>query len=449
MDEIAISKKLRKNLFFAWAFVMPLIVINGYFGRLFSPMIAWQIDDYWCTPPAEGIGSHCFGDFSDIYSRNPSDPWNWVAPMAHTPMPLLIHGSFRALGEFTDQKKLVLILWLSFQTLCILTPILFVGVKQKWKNFAQDFLILGFATLPALFALDRGNNLVSALPVLVVVMWAFKNNQYSLLIGGIVVATMLRPQLGVLFLLFIPVHNLRAVTSTFLWMARALAISFLLHPGDRFNNFTSWAFRSIDYQDYGDPYLVHSDVSFARSFAIAVQLLQRLNISIPTWIQDIPYELSIQYLAPLLCALAVLLWLRGGRIAKEMQLLLVIILAISIPQTSSGYYLIYLYPVFAMLLISENNANNFISPNLIGSKKIKRFGYLLFSMASVFSLVPLTIPLSLVLPQKQFEGVSLTQGLASFVWHIFVGFLVLIMLLPKRCFDQIITDDDTRLVKTG
>jgi hypothetical protein len=449
MNEETVISKLRKNLLFAWALVTPLIVINGYFGRQFSPMIAWQIDDGWCKPPAEGIGSHCFGDFSDIYSRNPSDPWNWIAPMAHTPLPLLIHGSFRALGEFTDQKKLVLILWLSFQTLCILTPILFVGVKQRWKNFAQDFLILGVATLPALFALDRGNNLVLALPVLIVVMWAFKNNQHSLLIGGIVVATMLRPQLGFLFLLFIPVHNLRAITSTFLWMARALAISFLLHPGDRFNNFTSWASRSIEYQGFNDPFFVHFDVSFARSFAIIIQLLQSLNIPIADWIQEIPGALSIQYIAPLLCLLAVLLWHRGTRITKEMQFLLAIVLAISVPQTSAGYYLIYLYPVFAMLMISEKNVKNFISPTFMGSEKFKKSGYILFSVASVFTLVPLTLPLSLLIPIKEFEDASLTQGLASFVWHVFVCYLVVILLLPKRCFDQTITGDDTGLVKTG
>jgi hypothetical protein len=177
-------------------------ILSSYFKIDVPGTLMYKGDDGWCRPNIEGIGVHCFGDFNERLSPSRYDEWT-VYPnnLETTPIGPFI-TSLANLAATLTSPRLTLILFYILSIAILSYP--FVNASKSWYWPVRLLVVglFGLASYPTLVLLDRLNYLVFAVPVLYILFKKMLVGNMESYIIPILILTAIKPQFGILSLIY-------------------------------------------------------------------------------------------------------------------------------------------------------------------------------------------------------------------------------------------------------
>ena len=236
--------------------------------------VSYAMDDGWCDPKKDGIGTHCFGDFYyPLTFVSLDDPWRGVVN-PYPPISLLLYKPFSLIAELSV-PRVALSLFLLALLICLVFPVLHLRFVAK-EISASVFAILLLVTLlcaPALMSLDRGNNQLLLTPFLYLFIrnCLLQNPKNVLLYGFFCV--LLKPQMVILAIL---IYQIVGLKKTFKWLIVVTiiyALSFLIYFRSFPLNIFYWLYRVLTFQDYaGRGVLMPVNVSISSDIDVLLNI---------------------------------------------------------------------------------------------------------------------------------------------------------------------------------
>jgi len=370
-SEFLYLHRLHTIVLFLYIIVVSVgLLLTSYLGLSYSESISAVVDDDWCLSKLEGVGIHCFSDFYQISQFSKLDvPWLNGTP--YTPVPIFIMKIISNDFFISISMKLPLLINQSLLIICFLFPFVYhwkrLSITEKYSNKFL-LLILGFST-PVLMTFDRGNSVYLLFPFLYFIFRGFLLENYmqvAILIG---LAGLIRPQIMVLVLIFLPMINWKAVTISFGTFLVGLLASFLLFPGNIFSNAARWLQNISGYQTYTDiPSL--RNYSFANFigllkgfFEVILQNKGLTEAFRPPISSNYVTLISVIFL---FVSVVWLLILRNSLTRFEI-LFICSLVTILTPGTSFGYYLILLIIPMMFLTIDYSDNSSKINFTMINN----------------------------------------------------------------------------------
>jgi hypothetical protein len=290
------ANKLANKLspFFLWLSSMPtasvLIPIQGislvlwwilgsYFGIDTYASRSIAGDDGWCTPETQGLGVHCWGDYYGPIILLGIEPDPWSGPF--NPYPAAAFAPFviaQTIGSLTGltQAGLFIYLFAMAGSICW-------SVWLGTKNLESGSRILLFSALtffspPVIMALDRGNSVGFAVPLLVWFFLSLKNHKKLQSIFAVAILTVIKPHFILLVLFFIIRGGFKSAVGVIGLSGLINIIPFFLIGPQAFPaNVMLWFTRTLSYQDYSSVTLQWpQNMSFSQGLYSTVYVISRV-----------------------------------------------------------------------------------------------------------------------------------------------------------------------------
>jgi hypothetical protein len=405
------------------------LLITSYLGLNYSESISAVVDDDWCSSKLEGVGIHCFSDFYQISQFSKLDiPWLNGTP--YTPISIFIMKIIS--NDFFISISIKLPLFINQILLigCIIFPFIY-----HWKNlnttekYSNKFLliIIGFST-PVLMTFDRGNSVYLLFPFMYFIFKGFLSENYMQVAMLIGLAGIIRPQMMMLVLIFLPMINWKAVIISLGTFMVGLLASFLLFPGNLFSNAARWLQNISSYQTYTDiPSL--RNYSFANfigllkgSFEVMLQNKQLAEAFRPPISSNYVTIISVIFLS---ISVVWILILRN-KLTRFEILFICSLVTILTPGTSFGYYLILLVVPMMFLTIDYSNNSSKIHFTMINNVVFRAHFYLLY-----LALVP-PWPFQWGMFDLQVKDVWSNYGVSGTVVSVVLALLPLNFFITKQ-----------------
>jgi hypothetical protein len=385
--------------------------ITSYLKYKPSSVLSFRVEDGWCEPTTQGIGSHCFGDF--YYSLrfiSRDNPWNLEAN-PYPPFALMIFKPFEFLASQFPNNNYGLIAYLVFLfAMLSIVPLILVANKSISMRTGLLAFALIISSAPALVALDRGNVIIFCFPFLCFFFLNILrgNDRKALLFLTFVV--LVKPQSIILGILFFRKRDFLSGIKRNALIVAFFCLAFLVYGFNTLEVFSSYARQIISFQTYSTP----------GSFS-------PINISISNSLQLFSEQvLGITIYHQLLTLTAIVILIIGASYiyfnfnSNRIQCVIIAtILSITFPSVSFHYYLIYVLALSVTVLLMMVGNDNSIHVNIDEPKRY--FSIRKLFLISLFTFVPWQIPLNLFTNRT---GTDL-----SFHW-ILVSFVILLAAIP-------------------
>lgn len=405
-------------------------IVGGYLELPVTEVLGFKVRDGLCDVGDELVGEHCFSDFTVVSqvlaATTPWDPGSTMAtayPATGWLIPVIVY----LIGTPIGGVPFATLLFVSVGIAVALVPAIWAGLPDWRLNLPAALLVLGFGALPLLIASDRGNAIVFiVLPVFVLVIGLLRD-QRSWVIAGIALATIIKPQLILFALVFIPSRRARDFVLTLVWSGAGILAGFLVWPGDRIENIQHWLRNLVGYSDYGVV-----DVLYPYNLSISRTIL---TVSDFSGFSELVGEenrghlinllTSFSFVPGLVILIATILFLfvRGRNLDTLSIAFIAIVVSIIVPGTSFSYYVILLIPVAAVLLrnpiaTAEKNAKGrwigYLDSPTLAQSRVGRFRFWILASVVLLTTVPLVIPV----PEEVLPGVvgATHVGLLQILW---------------------------------
>lgn len=447
---VRLHERLLRSVALTSAISLPSIfVATGYFGVKWPGQLVFHSDDGWCVPATQGIGVHCFGDYADMQIRGTVAPWARVSgPNAHPPLSIFIQDTFGRIGSFAGSHRVGLALWLLAMACCVLLPVLWATRPLPAHSRAVVILLFGVATTPFLAALDRGNSAPLVLPALLWFGISMSRGRNTSAMWAIVLASLVRPQMLVLALLFLFRKDLLNLLRTLGLGLLGILLGFALYPGDRITNLTEWIVNMLQYGGYRTPLMPFpQSLGSGRSAAFIGELVWTRILGnqpqatrrvfradtppLSTLLDFVEHHRAAIALGAAVLALGLLIvfFVRGRRVTNFALVVAGCVVPVVLPTVSFMYYLILLLiPVAVLVRDPQGNVAFFES----APQWLERAAQSAFVIAMTVSLVPTALPLNWLIPVPTYRAANLFMALVGPLWLLWGALIVLGLLLPSR-----------------
>jgi hypothetical protein len=207
------SSKFPMSIFLLLFLTLQLIIIFNVFTvfRYFSIDVGdwWLVSpphDLWCDPSkGEGIGLHCFGDYSlTAMIASESNPWNnsIVGSFNYPAGGLLLFKLLSSLELVVGIQNLGLFTYLFLTVISIAVPALLLS-KQISLDQRILFSVGSITSLPALLIIDRGNSVGIAFAFVFLFIYFYKKGKIGQSILFLVISSLIKPQFAIFLLLLL------------------------------------------------------------------------------------------------------------------------------------------------------------------------------------------------------------------------------------------------------
>ena len=195
------------SLVVLWALsITATLFLTRYFGVDQFAAISHPAADGWCAPERlEGVGQHCFGDYSQIasYVGATNNPWN-PALTSYPPASLLPFVFFEFIEESVQTSaRAGLLSYLTVMFGGFVGAVYLVSRGASRGGRLLAWLTVGPLSVPALVALDRGNSVGLTILPLVLFVLGYRRKAPLMMVVGLVAAALIKPQLLLLALVFV------------------------------------------------------------------------------------------------------------------------------------------------------------------------------------------------------------------------------------------------------
>jgi hypothetical protein len=405
--------------------------LPSYFGLTpSSEIILGPVSDGHCDPITQGIGLHCFGDYyfplnfiNDIY------PWDTDGAPPYSAAALLVFSFFNKLSTIFNIGSIGLITYL------IISPftLLFMLVKSFRKfRYPVLYLVIIFthiiASYPFLFAFDRGNSILLALPLLIFLFKSYQEKNYSKFLIFVILLSFIKIHFIIFLLILLTTRKIGKILLFGFVAIVANILPFVIYGNNFLHNLSSYLHEVLSFQEYTPPGLLNFNLSLPNSVAI----LERLFFDVD--------PVNITYLSssvPIFCLILVCfyLWIYGSQFNDNHNFLILLLFVIIFPNVSYTYYLVLLLAFFIYAVISylENVTQNQSSYQILLflSYLTKRDRILVFT-CYILLFIPWTIPWFVVLPENTILNQSeLNSSLTRFPGQVVLIILFFSLLLRR------------------
>ena len=436
------NQKVLSYLVIAYCFSSTLsLFLSSYFSYSLTESLIFSVNDGWCNPISDGIGSHCFGDFYNFMSGDIFKPWTEVKS-PYSPLAILYFIPYKFIISNFGVTKLVLLVHLLVLLFCVIFPVLHLNLSKRIKKGTEN-TVISFAMLlsaPALMAFDRGNNIVICVPFLYLFFLKTLEKKKSAKIYGIVLIA-LRPQFA-LFLLF-PLFRKKS-KEIFTWILGSVTAYLVLFSlfglKNMKENIESWVQNLTNYQSTIPlPMFFPSNWSFSNIVSMfASSINSALNGGFLSPNDNFQINAQIARILPIifLFILLFVMFFKKNIITDFEFLTLLTISILLTPSVTFSYYLVlllvpilFVYLADSSMLNGENNRNladtqfreNIL--NLVKSKTKKMaFLLILFSILIPWSIPWFVIGINRDLPYAFISITWTFSTFALFFWFCSVLF---------------------------
>lgn len=173
-------------------------VVTEYRQFRFIEVLSFQIYDSWCT---DGLGIHCFGDYSFfvVNGLNQSETF-------YTALGQILLIPFLEISRASEELGLAAYI-ITMTVIAILSGAVAVSMRSQsgvapQPGDASAQMVVWLASTPLVMSLDRGNNVLFIVPLLLFLMKSFeKDGSGQALIFAALI--LIRPQMAALSLIFL------------------------------------------------------------------------------------------------------------------------------------------------------------------------------------------------------------------------------------------------------
>ena len=439
-----IDKYSELNYLILWLsslFLLSLFLLTwmpSYFGLTpSSDIVLAGVSDGWCDSKTQGIGLHCFGDY--YYPLNfteSSNPWDIEAAPPYSAAPLIIFSAFNELSIVFNNASLGLYLFLLSSPLLVL--LIFTQSYRKFKfPFLYVVVLFAFviASWPFLFAFDRGNSILLALPLTILMLRNFIDKNYAMFLVVLVLMSFIKIQFILFLLVLLTTREIFKFFTYGLSIIVLNVVPFIFFDQNIAYNLNAYLKTFVNFQDYAPAGALNFNLSLPNSIAI----LDRFVFNNPA--SDISYPPTLISVLGLIL-ICLFLWIRGNKLDPMHSFLVIILFIILAPNVSFAYYLILFlgYLTYAVLNYIESiskEQNEQIEFKFLNQLSKQSRVFILASYILLF--IPWPIPWFAIIPNFATLGefnASVTR---------FPGQLVLVILF----FSLLITRSPKILNKTN
>ena len=323
-------------------------LISSYINIKYSETISFSVQDGWCDPKLQGIGTHCFGDFyAPITSAGDTNPW--IATGLKFAYPPVSFAYFHLMGsQYLIAIFIKFPLYLNiFLTLIALS---IPGLHQIWtkrqplKEGKWVIAIMLTAT-PALMLIDRGTNNYLLVPLLYFYFNAIRSEKSTQSLGLLVLMVLWKPQMFIFVLLYLTSFGFRKTIKATLITIGAILGSFVLYPHGVLQNISDWISNSRAYQTYS-PIPTPGNYSFANLIGFlrgALRFLHSDGVLLGSAFRPPMSQLSVTAVSLVFGILTLgALYAAKRNLNLNYQILATTVFFLLIPGTTFGYYLVFL-----------------------------------------------------------------------------------------------------------
>jgi len=403
--------------------------------------ISWKMDDSWCDPKTEGIGTHCFGDFYyPLIFEKQANPWKG-AENPYSPVSVLLYKPFNWINN-SATPRLALIIFLAFLIISLIYPVLhlkFVLKDISSKTFCT-LLVVSLSFAPAIVSIDRGNSQLLLTPFLYLffMSWTSGNKKRQMIYG--MVCILLKPQFIILSLVIFHSSGLKQTMKWLFSIAGIYLLAFAIYPNSFPINIIYWIYRILTFPDYATRgVLMPVNISIGSDIDI---ILKSLNLAVSKNI--------VKTIVMTLCVLFLFLLMKKFKHRSKLHnFILILFFPLLFTGTTFHYYLCILFVPFILhLSIRLDSESKGIFDHLrkeeietpIFSNSTFSFAFLIFS---VFSFVPWGIPWKVVFPETQdldWSGIGVNWIFSQYLLVIFSA----IAIWPRRTPNSDRTQDKVK-----
>lgn len=404
--------------------------LPGYLRYASIEAISYRMEDGWCDPKKDGIGTHCFGDFYyPLTFVDLDNPWRDVVN-PYPPISLLLYKPFSLISDVSF-PRVALSLFLITLLLSLVFPVLHLRFVAK-EISVSVFAVLVLVTLlcaPALMSLDRGNNQLMLTPFLYLfIRHCMLQNHSNIMMYGLF-CVLLKPQMIFLVILIYQIVGLKKTCKWLFGVSIIYALSFLIYFRSFPMNILEWLYRALTFQDYaGRGILMPVNVSISSDIDV---LLNIANLEVS--------RNSVKLFVYLLMGGFTYLLLRNLRTRSYMHnFILILFYPLLFTGTAFHYYLCLLYIPFIYHFASQIQSPRIGSIKLVAdqetslptlSSTLPGFTFLLFTITA---FIPWGIPWSALFPSLRGRGwdvIGVNWIFAQYALLIFA--IVMILHYPK------------------
>lgn len=405
-----------------------LWVFASYYGLRPSELFSFLVQDGWCDPTLEGFGQHCFGDHAITRAYlNTGSIWGPGAPVPspYPPLAMAIHIGVDSFGRIFGGQRASTILFLLLALLAISIPAVWASWRRPWPEKALVFIVLGPAALPALIVMDRAQLTAFLVPLALAFAVSISRERYVLAAAFCTVSATIKPQFILLALVFLALGKVRMLVLNVLLFALALAMSFLLWPGNRLLNLQHWFGNVAGYSNYAggtNEYPPNmSLLQFGRTILAGLRSVGSGHVAMTeSWLES-HYS---GVLLIVLTAIALMFWLRRSPTLNPLALLTVLLLPGMAVGTSFAYYSAVLLPI-AALVVRNPSGSATVSQSGLLDVLARRHGIGKFRAWAAIILVT-TFLTPVAIPSTYLHIGPIEQPVALFVhyWSVIGAFLL-------------------------
>jgi len=176
-------------------------VYSSYFNGDFASLLVYFGQDGNCDNLTQGLGVHCFGDYSAIHFANLFQ----VPQGAEVVYPLITRVfrlPFLAI-ESVSSYRIGLGFYLVALLMAILFPLLHLKYREKRNLALGPLLCIAILNVGTISSLDRGNVIAFTVPFLYLFLIRFQNNDSRIASTYLTIAAMVKPQLALFAVVFL------------------------------------------------------------------------------------------------------------------------------------------------------------------------------------------------------------------------------------------------------
>jgi hypothetical protein len=326
---------------------LAILVLGSYFDRPITQALSFDIEDGQCEPSTQGVGVHCFGDYQlpNIYLNEP----NLWEEMQYSPTALIPHILANETSKIFGERT-ILVIYLALLACALMTPS-FLVTRKSARNGRRyiPLLLIGVATIPFIFTVDRGNSVGFVVPLLVVFAFRLREKPDWTVTAAIIGAAAIRPQFALLAIGLIAFGQLRQFATTAVGSILINIAPFLLVRGNIKENISNWFANILDYQEYS---------SFNEIYPVKLSISQTLfNIFDFTNNQGgkefVEQQTSLISIAALL-TICVLVFTIRKKMSPPLAIVISLISPTLLTSSSFGYYSIFVLVIAARVCLFDD-----------------------------------------------------------------------------------------------
>ena len=332
-------------------------IVGSYFGIDTYASRSTTGADGWCNPQTQGLGVHCWGDYYApiylLYSQ--LDLWsgglNPYPAAGLTPFVVA-----QTLGSLTGFAQAGLFIYMFAMAASICWSVWIATKNLGPGSRALLFSALTFFSPPVIMALDRGNSVGFAVPLLVWFFLSLKNQKEAQSIFAIVLLTVIKPHFILMALFFLIRGRFKSLFTVLGLTGLINIVAFLFIGQQTFPaNVIQWFTGILTYQGYSSvtlqwpPNMSFSQGLYSLVFVISKGLNTNLDAAL-SFIAASQGSIGLIVLAGTVLGLT--LW-RSQFSDQHLGIILVSLITMT-SGTSFYYYGVFAAPALLALMASNS-----------------------------------------------------------------------------------------------